>query len=456
MLAALPYNLSGRGGGPSLAMVIFQSTDGTLPGNQGTIDYIERGDGQGSSGDGNVFISHESYSTEVRRTSPWVRYSGGPVVHDYDNCPIVSTNSIWDVNPGDWRIYDERLCFYTNSEFFFEVRCIAKSDWGYWYVLVNSYPRSQSGLGGVLNWDDWSMSGNWPISEPFSSIWPKIVARLNTHIYRGNDNWSLCYLCDFVETQPVVNSLSRGEYSFWKFSDFGCGGLHTDMAIHKGGFTKAFYNAVDKLPQAKQNTLANIAEVLSALSSFREGYKGITSAATSLKHIAQESWLAYRYSYKTTVSDIQEMASLLSRLASLTHGSIMSYGQARDRDVIYYAAIEVPLVDLLPSDVRSACKTLGARVSLANVWDMIPYSFVVDWFFQISNLLESIDAWLQTSELTFSKVWYSFKSVYPDSPSTSAYGRWLGNPPSLPYVSYQSASERTIIMRVADTLALFF
>ena len=456
MLAAIPYNLSGRGGGPSLAMVIYQSTDGTLPVNQGTIDYIERGDGQGPSGDGNVFISHESYNTELRRVSDWVNYPGGSPQHQYDNCPIVPSNSVWDVNPGKWGwLYEDWLGFYTNSEFFFEVRCRAQSDYGNWYVSVKSIPRSQSGLGGTLNWDDW-MTGPWPISEPFSSIWPKIIARLNAHTYAGNRNWSLCYLCDAVETQGTVYSLTRGEYSFWRFSEFGCGGLYTDMAIHKGGFTKAFYNAVDKLPQAKQNTIANIAEVLSVLSSFREGYKGITSSATTLKHIAQEAWLSYRYAYKTTVSDIQEMANLCSRLVSLTSGSIKSYGQVRDRDVVYHAAIEVPLGNLLPSDFRSTCKTLGARVSLANVWDIVPYSFVVDWFLQISNLLESIDAWLQTSELAISNVWYSFSSVYPDSPSTRAYGRWAGSVPSLPYVSYQSASERTIAMRVADTLALFF
>lgn len=45
---------------------------------------------------------------------------------------------------------------------------------------------------------------------------------------------------------------------------------------------------------------------------------------------------------------------------------------------------------------RALLDTLGLKASVANVWRVLPWSFVVDWFFNVSNVLDaSASDWLQ-------------------------------------------------------------
>ena len=247
-------------------------------------------------------------------------------------------------------------------------------------------------------------------------------------------------------------SFKKGEYAYWcsKAYDY----PHYAGLMDQARFYEAYYTAAEKLPVLQQNTIANISETVSIIRSLLSGYKG----TAGLFDTAKEAWLAWRYSYNTTKSDITELATLVDRLCDLQDSlkPIRVYGVAYGSDgAAYHAAIDVDPCQFLPDDFTSLARTANARISLTNVWDMIPYSFVVDWFLPIGDMCKNIDEWLNQSDWVINTVWYSYAHISLDS--ERVYFRFRGEPPALPrFWTPTSASNRTKCFRAADTLALFF
>lgn len=70
--------------------------------------------------------------------------------------------------------------------------------------------------------------------------------------------------------------------------------------------------------------------------------------------------------------------------------------------------------------VRAMLDTIGAQVDLYTVWNMIPYSFVVDWFFDIGGFLRQYrNKWI-TPKLKIANFGYSVKAGW----SYDCYHHW--------------------------------
>jgi hypothetical protein len=253
-----------------------------------------------------------------------------------------------------------------------------------------------------------------------------------------------------VISQSYIPSWHSRLHSYLLGREFGA---HIgDSGIDAGLFYKSFYDATEKLPVLQQNMIANILECLSTLASFLDGFDA--SDIKDAKKTAKNLWLAYRYQYKTTVSDLEEVLDTLARLDSVAGKRVFSYGSASSGPVTAHCALGVQLH--LPTTLKELCRQAGIRLTLANAWDMIPYSFVVDWFLKIGSCLEDLQKWMDADQIDISECWYSvFVSI--DEPGTRGleYARWLGNPPSLPYFSSHNVGARTIGMRIADAISLF-
>lgn len=95
--------------------------------------------------------------------------------------------------------------------------------------------------------------------------------------------------------------------------------------------------------------------------------------------------------------------------------------------------------------------SMGFLLTLENVWDLIPYSFVIDWFLDIGSLLERADANLRILRLGVRYATFSWKRTatvklqptpnfpYSGTISTVQYHRWVTDhcpepPLSLPEV----------------------
>lgn len=250
-------------------------------------------------------------------------------------------------------------------------------------------------------------------------------------------------------------SFKFGEYAFWLSRANDMPAYIAGNQFGNTGFYHAYYDAFDRLPQNSVNTLANILDVLTSL-------RGIITRQPvfSPKHgteAVQDMWLRYRYQYTTTRSDIDEYYSLASRLISLCSTKITSFGSYYSNDVEYRCCIKVDASYFVPDSILSWFKTAGISIKPSTIWDMIPYSFVVDWFLHISSMLEAGEQWISSVSAPISEIWYSFATDYVtgEGARQACYGRWLGNKPSLPLMFDHSASTQTILMRVADSVSLF-
>lgn len=243
----------------------------------------------------------------------------------------------------------------------------------------------------------------------------------------------------------------KGEFSFWFSRAYG--GLSNSELISAQKFAEAFTQAQNKLPENKTNGIANVLDVIDTIRSIKNNPK---LSIDKTVNGAKNAWLAYRYAYSTTVSDIKEIASLCERIESLP-AFISSYGSVSDDKCIYNCCIKLDTAQFIPKEMKTLnerLKSAGMQVNATNVWDMIPYSFVVDWFADVSAYMEGFDAWIQASKLQIAETWYSGIVKYPDG--RHVYFRWLGNPPTMPTFSpYISKNSNVWLKRIADAISLY-
>ena len=208
----------------------------------------------------------------------------------------------------------------------------------------------------------------------------------------------------------------------------------------------AYVDACEQLPQTATNSIANVIELASSINNLRKG----KLIPTNIK----DAWLAYRYAYCTTKSDIGEYQELTDRLVKLAgSASIISHGQCVGDGVKCCCTIKCNASDVIPQDTLQWLRTYGFRLNAVNAWDMVPYSFVVDWFLHISDFLEYFQNLGDALSLPVEEIWYSYSTEYDNQ---STYFRVPGKVLfQLPYVSYKSASKKTIFKRILDSIALF-
>jgi len=97
----------------------------------------------------------------------------------------------------------------------------------------------------------------------------------------------------------------------------------------------------------------------------------------------------------------------------------------------------------------SSIDSLGFAPTLENIWDLIPYSFVVDWFIDIGGLLERVDTRLRLLRLNIRYTTMSKKDIvrYNIRPSVELplsgtvekvhYHRWVSDQCPVPALSAQ-------------------
>jgi hypothetical protein len=105
----------------------------------------------------------------------------------------------------------------------------------------------------------------------------------------------------------------------------------------------------------------------------------------------------------------------------------------------------------------------GLSPSFYVIWDSIPYSFIVDWFVPIGDILNGYDkTHMYDRTYTISDIWYSIKYSYTDENGTyTTYARWSGDsPPEFQgYYSLENkgtTSDKVIGFRVLDLLSLSY
>lgn len=160
--------------------------------------------------------------------------------------------------------------------------------------------------------------------------------------------------------------------------------------------------ALDNLPHMNDNTIAFLRDTCSLLWGLRKGKLDLPESFSEL-------WLGYRYSYSTTKLDVEEIVKFFKRNGG---DSLNSWSTARGvssyNDTLCRATIRArnKVVDTIQLLIRELDR-YGLVPNWYILWDSIPYSFIVDWFVPIGELLSVAD----TNERYFKKGWYEFSDI---------------------------------------------
>lgn len=221
---------------------------------------------------------------------------------------------------------------------------------------------------------------------------------------------------------------------------------------------EAYINACNNIPDL--SGMSNAVNVVQLVTAGLGAIRTVMSKDFSvLPRSIGSAWLAYRYSYGTTKSDLEEASSYLGRAADLLFTDrVRCNGAATlhlaDDDIVT-ARCSLELEKSALSNLKSTIERYGLQLDGYAAWDLVPYSFIVDWFLDVGGALE-FGRRQNFARRISSNCWCSIERHWTNEYGCEEiyYHRWKGQPnvSSLVYVSHD-ASGATIAKRAVDVLA---
>lgn len=235
--------------------------------------------------------------------------------------------------------------------------------------------------------------------------------------------------------------------------------------FYSSGYAQAYVDMCDDIPRFHSNQIANIFEclelIISLTTSILSGnfVKAILNSGKNMKD-ARNAYLAWRYSYNTTKSDVDELTSATARLKSLTQEQMFHIrGVHIDGDALFRCSCMISLNQIYPqvNEISTWMDKYGLELTAEKGWDLVPFSFMVDWVLHVSDWLHQLET-IKKYGLVLSHldVWVSCRTKYDDQEvyMRHRYQAATRNIPMLPTPSW-SASNKTFFMRIGDVISIF-
>jgi hypothetical protein len=222
------------------------------------------------------------------------------------------------------------------------------------------------------------------------------------------------------------------------------------------------------VPRLNDNSISNILEIAGFIKALLIDHK------VELPKSLGDVWLSYRYSYTTSKLDAEEAISFVSRYRDL--GTLDQWlhcygvsshhfiGGRFEADIVCRCKLEIRPKDIaVLGQVWRALYTYGLQPNFYVVWDMIPYSFIVDWLIPIGSLAQAIDAGKMYSGTYYEIRGVNFSFSYNISDEFHnvyhQYSRYVSSGiPQLNgfyFLEEEPKSGKVMGMRVLDALSLF-
>jgi hypothetical protein len=227
------------------------------------------------------------------------------------------------------------------------------------------------------------------------------------------------------------------------------------------GKQHAFVEAVQSVPRMNENSLSNLKEFASFL------YSLIVRREISIPNSLSDAWLSYRYVYNTTKMDAEQAVSFMRRHADkfLSGLGLRSYGRKTFEYEGHSVTVRcsVHLRNRALDTIGKVWRTLdtyGLKPNLYILWDMIPYSFIVDWFLPVGDVLSVSDVRQRVAEYyDFYGITYSISYEFlQDGIRWKSYRRWVESaPPDLSgiyWLENGNVSPKLAIYRALDSASL--
>lgn len=222
----------------------------------------------------------------------------------------------------------------------------------------------------------------------------------------------------------------------------------------------AYIEALERVPTMSDNNISNIMELVTFV------YNIVVNHRIEIPKSLQDGWLTYRYVYNTTKSDVEEAVAYVHRSMNLgdlgkgfsCHGeSVFTF---KGKDITLRCGLSAYEKDLNAFlDAWTSLYKYGLQPNFYTLWDLVPYSFIVDWLLPIGDTLSAYELIKNTSNrYRLTSPWWSMKytNMYQGIPYT-VYSRWRDEPPALNgfyFFESNSGSSKRTICRILDVAAL--
>jgi len=150
--------------------------------------------------------------------------------------------------------------------------------------------------------------------------------------------------------------------------------------------------------------------------------KAFAGNSSTLSRAVRDSWLELRYGIRPLVYDVQNWTDALTKSMTTTRfrgtssasseGSpIVTAGTVTEGTGVFNTVTTTSswtechagcLAQLDLSTVNNLSSRLGANRILQTAWELVPYSFVIDWFL---NIGKTIDSWIPQPGVTTLGTW---------------------------------------------------
>jgi len=205
-------------------------------------------------------------------------------------------------------------------------------------------------------------------------------------------------------------------------------------------------------------------------------------------HTASNANMEWKYGWKPMIADMQSAADSVQRLADLRTRlleGVRVYGHATESKtstvysstaVDYYAlpsnsmhyftvektterhavasivrrlSSSDPYLDLgLVTNLDIVMRVNGLRPSLKQVWELLPMSFMIDWFWNVRSLLESLEG----LEAPMSGAFVSYGGMYSEAVTTSVVCSARTTYPDIPDITNTAVGRKKTYTRALDPL----
>jgi hypothetical protein len=226
---------------------------------------------------------------------------------------------------------------------------------------------------------------------------------------------------------------------------------------------EAYLDALDHVPLLNENSVSNVVELVGFIKSLVLDHK------VEIPKSLNSAWLAYRYTYCTTKADAKQAIDFVHRHVDndFLRKGFSCYGSASRNlygvDLVMKCRLSMKQKELsILDNIWTALYRYGLSPSFYMIWDLVPYSFIVDWFIPVGDILSGYDKTrMYDRTYDISDIWYSLQYKTGESGNISAYTRWTASsPPEFQgYYSFENkgtTAHKVIGYRILDTLSLAF
>jgi hypothetical protein len=168
--------------------------------------------------------------------------------------------------------------------------------------------------------------------------------------------------------------------------------------------------AVRDVQELDSNWIENLAGVKGTMDCIKpliDGYKAVkTGNLKKAREALAGGYLVYKYVIAPGIADAKNLKDDGSRILSLATVNRFSNerrrGASSREDIAvcgtkatlsYFVTYHLRLKDLYFSQIWAALEKLGLDPTAGQIWDLIPFSFVADWFLPIGDSIRNVDAY---------------------------------------------------------------